>query len=205
MSNDKVASTDKMGLTARISEHIASLCMSSDYSDVTICVENECLPVHKVVIVSYDYFRILLCGKLAESTQSVIKLDVDVAPFKAILRYIYFGYLSLVDLSYEAIFEILQLADMFLLTVLADSILKHFEQILTTTNVLNILELSRLYKFDLLIEACFVFVDGCATDVLRHADFQKLSQVCSKSSIKFAQDEELCNFSHFLRNPFVVC
>lgn len=33
--------------------------MSKDLSDITICVENVCIPAHKVVLASYDYFRAL--------------------------------------------------------------------------------------------------------------------------------------------------
>lgn len=177
MSCTESASLSKIGLTDQMTEHISGLYMNKQLSDVTFCVENVSLPAHKVVLAAYDYFRALLCGDLVESTQNVIKLDVGVKPFKAIIKYIYFGYISLVGWSYETIFEILQLADMFLITVLADSIEQYLKRILAPTNVLKILELSRFYKFEHLMEACFVFADRCATEVLLDVSFQNLLQV----------------------------
>lgn len=109
----------------------------------------------------------------------MIAIDAGVVPFKAILRYIYFGYISLANLSNQTVFEILKLADMYLITLLADSIIAYLTNILTLNNVFNILELSQTYRVEHLTEACFVFVDRYATDVLRHASFHKLSQVNS--------------------------
>lgn len=152
-------------------EHIARLFMNSDYSDVTICVENVRLPVHKVVLASYDYFNVLLYGPFAETTQNVITLeDVGVEPFKAMLKYIYFGYVKLADLCYEAIFEILRLADRFLITLLTDSIAQYVKRIITLENVWNILELLQFIRSEQLIEACFMFAGQRAIGVLQHLD-----------------------------------
>lgn len=71
---------------------MAQLCMSSDYSDVIFNVENQKLPAHRVILAARsEYFRALLYGGLAETTQTEIQLQIPLAAFKALLRYIYSG------------------------------------------------------------------------------------------------------------------
>lgn len=56
--------------TGHLSEHIGSLCLSSEYSDVTLIVEGQRIPAHKVILAaSSDYFRALLYGGMREANQ----------------------------------------------------------------------------------------------------------------------------------------
>lgn len=56
--------------SGHLSEHIGSLCLSSEYSDVTLIVEEQRIPAHKVILAaSSDYFRALLYGGMRESSQ----------------------------------------------------------------------------------------------------------------------------------------
>lgn len=60
-------------LTGHLSEHIGSLCLSSEYSDLTLIVEGQRIPAHKVILAaSSDYFRALLYGGMRESNQVFI-------------------------------------------------------------------------------------------------------------------------------------
>lgn len=53
-----------------LSEHIGSLCLSSEYSDVTLIVEGHRIPAHKVILAaSSDYFRALLYGGMKEANE----------------------------------------------------------------------------------------------------------------------------------------
>lgn len=175
-------SSKKMGISGTITTYNASLFLNTNFSDVTILVENESFPAHKIVLARFDYFRALFLGGLAESTQKEIRLEVGAVPFKNILRYIYHDYLSLESISTKTIIDILHLADMYNLE-LADIIVEHIKQMLTVENISNILELTRHER---LIEACYIFADRNASEFLRHASFQNLSEVSFKLLASFS-------------------
>lgn len=104
--------------TAFLSEHIGALFLSSNYSDLTLKIENDELHAHKVIlaarseyfrwvlfgiyeasslrIIHFSLCRALLYGGLRESTQNeIIIKDSSVEAFKALLKYIYTGFISL--------------------------------------------------------------------------------------------------------------
>lgn len=61
-------------------------------TDVTFIVEEREIPAHRAVLAaSSSYFRALLYGGLAESTQTVIKLNIPFEAFQYLLEYIYHG------------------------------------------------------------------------------------------------------------------
>lgn len=80
---------------------IEALCTSDTYSDVTLIVDGQKFPAHKVILAAQSrYFQALLFGDLKESSQSVIELkEVAVDPFKELLKYIYTGCLNLTALE----------------------------------------------------------------------------------------------------------
>lgn len=80
--------------------------MNPEYSDVTFIVEGVKLPAHKIILAARSsYFRALLYGGLAETSQHEIVLKVPLEAFKALLDYIYTGCMSLVKMKEENILD----------------------------------------------------------------------------------------------------
>lgn len=163
---------------------MAQLCLNEDYSDVTFIVENQRLPAHRVMLAARsEYFRALLYGGLSESTQKDIHLKVPVEAFKALLRYIYSGHLSLSQMDEDNILDTLGLANQYGLTELELAISDYLVQYLALNNACAILDAARLYNLEKLTKVCLTFMDRNAADILQHETFKSLSKVSLVSAI----------------------
>ncbi|XP_039153980.1 BTB/POZ domain-containing protein 9-like [Drosophila simulans] len=168
--------TDVVDLGKRFSADMARLCMNEQYADVEFIVEEERLPAHRVVLAARsEYFRALLCG-LEESPQRQIPLEVPLAAFKLLLRYIYSGTLPLSTLDADSTIEVLGMANQYGFQDLEMAISKYLRQYLALDNVCRTLDAARLYKLEELTEVCLKFMDRNAGDLLRHNTFIKLSK-----------------------------
>ena len=157
---------------------MAQLCLNDDYSDVAFIVENQRLPAHRVMLAARsEYFRALLYGGLSESKQNEIHLKVPVDAFKALLRYIYSGHLSLVQMDEDNILDTLGLANQYGLSELELAISDYLRQHLALSNVCPILDAARLYNLENLSKVCLTFMDRNAVDLLQHDSFKSLSKV----------------------------
>ncbi|XP_047504600.1 BTB/POZ domain-containing protein 9 isoform X1 [Pieris napi] len=161
---------------SHLSEHIGSLCLSSEYSDVTLIVEGQRIPAHKVILAaSSDYFRALLYGGMRESSQSEVELQAPLQAFKALLRYVYSGHMGLSLLREDTVLDMLGLAHQFNFQKLEAAISDYLRQVLALRNVCAVLDAARLYRLDALMDYCFNFLDRNATEVLQHDTFLQLS------------------------------
>ncbi|XP_058120656.1 BTB/POZ domain-containing protein 9 [Anopheles ziemanni] len=171
-----MTATQEIELTARFAEQMAQLCMSQMYSDVTFIVDDMRLPAHRVILAARSaYFNALLYGGMKESQQNEIKLDVPLMAFKALLRYIYSGCMSLSQMREEHILDTLGLANQYGFDDLEKSISDYLRQVLALGNVCAILDAARLYGLDSLSTVCHLFVDRNATEILKHETFFNLS------------------------------
>ncbi|XP_058443834.1 BTB/POZ domain-containing protein 9 isoform X2 [Malaya genurostris] len=174
--------SEEIALTAQFSEQMAQLCMSNDYSDVTFIVENEKLPAHRVILAARsEYFRALLYGGLSESHQDEIHLKIPLKAFKALLKYIYSGNMSLAQMKEENILDTLGLANQYGFTDLEIAISDYLRQVLSLNNVCAILDAAKLFGLDGLINVCHSFLDRNAGEILQHETFKSLSEesICS--------------------------
>ncbi|XP_021695141.1 BTB/POZ domain-containing protein 9 [Aedes aegypti] len=180
-SSTKTA-VEEIELTARFSEQMAQLCMSYDYSDVTFIVEDEKLPAHRVILAARsEYFRALLYGGLSESTQNEIHLKIPLKAFKALLKYIYSGSMSLAQMKEENILDTLGLANQYGFTDLEIAISDYLRQVLSLNNVCAIMDAAKLFDLEGLTSVCHAFMDRNAEAILQHESFKNLSQdaICS--------------------------
>lgn len=169
--------TGEIELTERFSDQMAQLCMSDDYSDVTFIVETQRLPAHRVILAARsEYFRALLYGGLSETTQSEINLKIPLEAFKALLRYIYSGHMSLSQMKEENILDTLGLANQYGFTELELAISEYLRQVLSLNNVCAILDAARLYNLEGLTNVCHIFMDQNAPEILEHETFKQLSK-----------------------------
>ncbi|KAL9696135.1 hypothetical protein quinque_015420 [Culex quinquefasciatus] len=177
-----IAGCEEIELTGRFSEQMAQLCMSYDYSDVTFIVEDEKLPAHRVILAARsEYFRALLYGGLSESTQHEIHLKIPLKAFKALLKYIYSGSMSLSQMKEENILDTLGLANQYGFTDLEMAISDYLRQVLSLNNVCAILDAAKLFGLEGLTNVCHSFLDRNAGEILQHETFRTLSEdsICS--------------------------
>ncbi|XP_055617391.1 BTB/POZ domain-containing protein 9 [Toxorhynchites rutilus septentrionalis] len=181
-SSSSKSGTEEIELTTRFSEQMAQLCMSYDYSDVTFIVEDEKLPAHRVILAARsEYFRALLYGGLSETNQNEIHLKIPLKAFKALLKYIYSGNMSLAQMKEENILDTLGLANQYGFTDLEYAISDYLRQVLSLNNVCAILDAAKLFNLEGLINVCHSFLDRNAGEILQHETFKNLSQdsICS--------------------------
>lgn len=153
------------------------ICMKDDHSDVTFIVENTKIPAHKTILAARSsYFHTLLCGDFAEAKQAEIQLKVPLDPFKAILKFIYTGCLSLAGYEIGQITELYGLTELYGFNTLQNTILDYLIANLTIENCVSILNASHLYTLGDLQTACMKFMDCHSTELLDHETFKELSQ-----------------------------
>ncbi|CAH0718693.1 unnamed protein product, partial [Brenthis ino] len=161
---------------SHLSEHIGSLCLSSEYSDVTLIVEGQRIPAHKVILAaSSDYFRALLYGGMREANQAEVELQAPLLAFKALLRYVYSGHMGLSLLREDTVLDMLGLAHQFNFQELETAISDYLRQVLALRNVCAVLDAARLYGLDALMDYCYNYLDKNAKEVLQHDTFLQLS------------------------------
>lgn len=151
------------------------ICLSEKHSDVTFVVENNKIPAHKTILMARSpYFVSLICGDFVEANQAQIELKVPLDAFKAILKYIYTGRLSVATLDFDEIVEILDLAEQYGLDTLKNTTIEYLTANLTLDNCVVILAATYLYSVDYLQETCMDFMDHRSIELLNHETFKTL-------------------------------
>lgn len=161
----------------QLSGSLTLLYLNEEYSDITLVVEGQRLPAHKVILaVRSEYFRALFYGGMKESKQTEVVLnDAPIASFKALLKYVYSGHMSLSSMSEDVILDTLGLAHLYGFEELETPISKTLRQLLSLKNVCAILDTARLYGLEQLAKVCHLFLDQNAIDILKHDSFPQLS------------------------------
>lgn len=161
----------------QLSGSLSLLYLNEEYSDITLVVEGQRLPAHKVILaVRSEYFRALFYGGMKESKQTEVVLnDAPLASFKALLKYVYSGHMSLSSMTEDVILDTLGLAHLYGFEELETPISKTLRQLLSLKNVCAILDTARLYGLEQLARVCHLFLDQNAIDVLKHETFVQLS------------------------------
>lgn len=150
--------------------------MNGDLADVIFIVENTKIFAHKVILsVQSSYFHSLFCDGFSEGKQTEIELKVPLDTFKAILKYIYSGYLSLVVLDSNQIIEIYILANQFRLNRLKQIIWEYLTHNFTLENCVSILNATNLHSLTDLQVECMKFMDYHSVELLDHDIFEALS------------------------------
>uniref|UniRef100_A0AAR5QFU2 BTB/POZ domain-containing protein 9 n=1 Tax=Dendroctonus ponderosae TaxID=77166 RepID=A0AAR5QFU2_DENPD len=162
----------------QLSENLASLLLSQEYSDIVLVVEGQKLHAHKVILAARsDYFRALLYGGLRESNQDEIELpNAPLNAFKVLLKYIYTGHMFLMTMKEEVILDILGLAHQYGFEDLERAISDVLVLLLCMRNVCALLDTARLYNLEKLTTVCLLYLDIHAAEILKHESFLTLSQ-----------------------------
>lgn len=150
--------------------------MNSKHADVTFIVENTKIPAHKsILMIRSSYFESLLCGGFSESKQNEIALKVPLDAFKAILKYIYTGCLSLDTFDAHQIIEIFDLANLYGFDKLKKAIVEYLTHNLRINNCVIILNATFVYGMHDLQISCLTFMDCNSIELLAHDTLKELS------------------------------
>jgi len=128
---------------------------SGKNSDLTFVIGDQTVVAHKAILAArVPYFDKMISSGMKETQSGQVKVDelIDVAAFKAVLKYIYGGHLPK-NLDEDAVM-ILPLADKYDLKRLKNACFFHMEKILTKENVSDTLILADLYRGDELKKKC---------------------------------------------------
>lgn len=168
-----------------LAEHIGSLLLQPEYSDVLLLVEGARLPAHRLVLASCSsYFRALLYGGMRESQQDEVVLrDTPREAFELLLRYIYTGQLTLSGLKEEVVLEVLELSHLYGFVELECGVSRFLEQVLGVRNVCRIYDRACLFQLEALAQACRLFVDRHAAAILDSDAFLALSPTVLREMI----------------------
>ncbi len=188
MSSTEPSSETSMGEVNHISilsDNLSSLYLSDNYSDLTLIIDNNRLPAHKVLLAARsDYFRALLYGGMKESHQKEVELKVSsISAFKYLLKYIYSAHIQLKSFKEETILEIFGLAHEYGFTELENAISDYLKETLAIRNVCVIYDAANLFQLQPLAEVCRTFIDRQALDVINHESFFNLSANTLKEMI----------------------
>ena len=170
-----------------MSQHIGSLFMNEDYSDVTLIIGNERMPGHRVILASSsEYFRALLFGGLKESHEKEVEIkEVEsIESFKLLLYYVYTGRISLPSLKEDLLLEVLGLTHKFGFTHLEEQIGFYLRHNLSIRNVCLLYDASMLYGLTSLAKECSSYIDRNALEVMQHESFYQLSPTALKEMIQ---------------------
>jgi len=133
-----------------------SLHSSRSFADITFVVEGQKISAHKCVLaVRCEKFRAMLQEGFKEGQQSEIPLDCKYAPFQALLEYLY---TDNIPSNCEALFDLLGLAEEYLLTHLKSLCEIRMLYTLDLYNVANMLVHADLYRCETLKKYCLQFI-----------------------------------------------
>lgn len=177
-----------------LSDQLAKLCLSDDYSDITLVVGSQRLPAHKVILAARsEYFRALLFGGMKESSQQEIELmDTPPEAFKILLKYVYAGHIVLSGCREDLILEILGLAHQYVFPTLESAVSDYLKAVFSVRTVCLVYDTAALYHLSNLSEAALEFMDGHAVEILVQESFLGLSEAAVRTVISrdsFCADE----------------
>lgn len=152
------------------------MCEKNEFADVTFIVEDTRIPAHKNILSARSsYFNSMFGGGLVGSKQDEIRLTVPLNAFKAILKYIYTGRLSLAAFELNEIFQVYDLANQFKFDSVKKIGLEYLTENLTFENSVAILNAAQLYSWDNLQISCLTLMDTKSIELLDHESFNNLA------------------------------
>lgn len=126
------------------------------FSDITFVVEGQKVTAHKCVLAARcEKFRAMLQHSFKEGQQNEITLDCKLAPFQAMLEYLY---TDSIPVDCDLLFDILALAEEYLLLHLKSICEVRLLENLDLYNAANLLVHADLYRCELLKKYCMQFI-----------------------------------------------
>ena len=138
--------------------------------DILLCVENKEIRAHRVILATVSpYFRAMLLGKLAESSQSrVVLYDFDAAAIESIVQYVYTGEVEINEFNVQSI---LYASALLQIDNVKQACCEFLLKVLDVCNCLGVRSLAETLSCYELFEIAQQFVVDHFGDVLKQEEF----------------------------------
>uniref|UniRef100_A0A1I7Z0T2 BTB domain-containing protein n=1 Tax=Steinernema glaseri TaxID=37863 RepID=A0A1I7Z0T2_9BILA len=173
---DYVKNKGQIDHFSKLYEDVGRLLLNTAFSDVTLLVENESFPAHKLVLAARcEYFRAMFFHGMRESSKSKIELvDTPSVAFKALLTYIYTGKVTLLDMELIDVVDLLGLANKYAHKELEHGIGLYLKGVLDSENLCLILTAATVYSIPELADMCLDRIDSTVERLFASEDFRYL-------------------------------
>ena len=143
------------------------------YSDVTLCLGDEKIPAHKVILASKSpVFDKMFSTDMVEANSNVAKVnDIKLDVFQELLRFMYTGKVEKINELTVDIFKAAHFYQIEHLKLLCENVLR---TTLTVENAIDILKLADDHDADCLKTHCFVFITTNLNTIIKSPSFQDL-------------------------------
>ncbi|KAJ3643693.1 hypothetical protein Zmor_026389 [Zophobas morio] len=165
--------------TSKLVNDFASLYLSEKLSDIILIVDNKRIFAHKVILAARSfYFENLLYedGQEIEQTELTISLNTSTDSFLDVLKFLYTGTITITPSNLDPTLDLIGLAHQCTLTDLEVAIGQKIKPLLSHNNICSVLNTANLYNLVELRNACHVFMDQQASEILNNDCFKHLSQ-----------------------------
>ena len=145
------------------------------FNDVSIIVENECIPANKMVLSCFsDFFKEkFLCGAKEKYKNKIIFESLDGKAVKNLIDYMYTGS---IDIDDENVMKLLAAADYLQLDDVQTYCFEYLSSNITTDNWLDILKTAIKYKRDRAKRHTYRYITIQFSEIARTDNFKALSK-----------------------------
>ncbi|KAL3876219.1 hypothetical protein ACJMK2_034089 [Sinanodonta woodiana] len=161
---------------------------SGRFCDVTLCVNSQEFPCHKIVLSSFSpYFNAMFTGNLAESAQDKVTLnDVEASVIKLLIDY---AYTSEVVINRQNVQSLLSAANLLEILPVKEACGQYLEQNMDDSNCIGIHCFAETHACTELQQQSKEFILNNFTSVSQSEEFLHVS---AAKLIEFFSDDELC-------------
>lgn len=169
-------------------KEIGLLYLDSETADVHFVIGESKVPAHKIFFAARsDVFRAMFYGDLREKGN--ITIDPELASEDAFKEFLQFFYLNEVNLTLENIWDVLELAKMYMITVLMNMCEVFLSEMVAGDNVCLIYNVAIHFDFIDLKKTCELEIASNTEAVFRSSNFLKCDHSMLRRILKF---EQLC-------------
>ena len=160
---------------------------SKSFCDVTLCVDGEEFPCHKIVLASFSpYFKAMFAGDMAESRQEKVSINgMEPVMMQLLIEY---AYTSEILITKTNVQSLLSGANLLEVLPVRDACCCYMERNMEETNCIGIHCFAEAHACVTLQHRAKLFILKFFSDVVQHEEFVTLTQ---SKLIEFISDDGL--------------
>ena len=154
------------------------------FNDVTITIENECIPANKMVLSCHSvFFEKMFKCEMKEKYENKVEIEsVDGKAVKSLIDYMYNGN---IDIDDRNVFELLAAADYLQLMGVKQYCFQYLQSNVTINNWLYTLKAVNLFAGDKIKHQIYLYISTHFNEIVQTDDFNMLSNDDLKKLISY--------------------